>query len=225
MLKEGTYITKDLLRMLGISDNQWKKRKSEYLEHLKLYCDYETYPKGASQIYNIKQVFSEWEALPSKRDKKDILNYYSHETEEIIKKDKFTTGSQLARDIRRLDNFNFSHLEGTSANYCREVLKTEYEITDREWRHIDLENGKYIPLTKEQLKYLKECLSNMGSDELIEKEIDYINDRNNGVITNTELKEKLFILKTTTYDDAMIRFEMKFGFKPRKIPGWNKNPF
>lgn len=225
MIQIGSYITKDLLKLLGVSNDQWKKRKSEYLEHMKLYFDYETFPKGTSQVYNIKEIYAEWEPLPSKKDKKNILSYYSQETENIIKKDKFTTGSQLARDIRKLDNFSFTHKEGTSANYCRTVLKSEYEIVEREWRHIDLDNGVYTPLTTEQLKFLKECLKRMGSEAVIEQEIDYINDKENGVITEAELKERLWSLKLKTYEDCIAEFEAKYDFRPRKVPGWNKQLF
>ena len=90
MVQIGSYITKDLLKLLGISSDQWKKRKSEYLDHMKLYFDYETFPKGTSQVYNIKEIYAEWEPLPSKKDKKNILNYYSQETENIIRRYTYT---------------------------------------------------------------------------------------------------------------------------------------
>ena len=223
MLELKDYTTKELQEALEIADWEWKKKKQQILQQLQYCCHYETYMRGVQKFYHIIEIYSDWEGLVNKKNRQEIKAYYSERAEEIISKDKYTTGSQLARDVRKRKDFIFPHKEGTSAVYCREVLKEEYDIVDREWRRVDIEGKMYIPLTKDQLDYLKLCFKEKFSNEdNIERKTNLINDFKNKVISNEEFKEELCSIEIMAYDEAIVAFVTKYGFQPRKIPGWEK---
>ena len=157
MLEIKQYTTKGLREALGVTIYQWNTKRQEILDYLKYYCDYEILVQGTANVYIIKEVYNQWEGMPKKKKSDEAKAYYSQKAEKVINQDKYTTGSQLARDIRKLDDFKLPHKEGTSAVYCREVLKEEYDIVDRQWRHVDMEKELYVPLTEAQLEFLKNC--------------------------------------------------------------------
>lgn len=223
MLEIKQYTTKSLREALGVTIYQWNTKRQEILDYLKYYCDYEILVQGTANIYIIKEVYNQWEGMPKKKKSDEAKAYYSEKAEKVINQDKYTTGSQLARDIRKLDDFKLPHKEGTSAVYCREVLKEEYDIVDRQWRHVDMEKELYVPLTDAQLEFLKNCFKEQFSeDDNIEKKTNLINDYKNRVITQDEYKDALCSIELSAYEDAISMFIKKYGFQPRKIPGWSK---
>lgn len=223
MIEVGNYSTKQLKEALGVSAYQWKNKRTEILTQLKYYCDYESSNNGSSRFYRIKEIYAPWEGFVEKKKSEEARAYYSKKAEEVIGQDKYTTGSQLARDIQKFNDFTLPHKEETSAVYCREVLKEEYDIVDRQWRHIDVEKKLYIPLTDAQLEFLKVCFKEQFSeDDGIEKKTNLINDYKNRVITQEEYKEALCSIELSAYDSAMSQFIKRYGFQPRKIPGWEK---
>lgn len=223
MLEVKQYTTKELREALGVTTYQWNTKRQEILEYLKYYCEYEVMVQGTANVYVVKEIYSQWEGMPKKKKSVETKAYYSQEAEKVISQDKYTTGSQLARDIRRSADFNLPHKEGTSAVYCREVLKEEYNIVDRQWRHIDKEKKLYIPLSEAQLAFLKECFKReFNEEDNIERKTNLINDYKNKVISQNEYKDMLCSIELSAYESAISAFIAEFGFQPRKIPGWEK---
>lgn len=203
-----TYTLTDLKKVLKISKRQWEERKEEVLKYMKFFFDYEITLKGRSYQFHIKKQYCDYVPLVKKKDMAEMTAFYEQETDHIITYKPRNTGSNIAREIAAFNN-KYEHAEGTIANYIRPVLKRNYAIGEREWCEIDYEHFTYNPIDEQQLKFLKEQFKKYLSSDNI---ADAIGDVEAGYITQDEAYKRL----KTHYNDAMLAFKQKYGFRPYK---------
>ena len=88
--------------------------------------------------------------MPRKGKGKEIKEYYTDETDKIVERNPWNTGSNIAREIVSKKN-KYNHAEGTAANYVRPILKNNYNISlEKEWRKPNYETFVYEVLTDEE---------------------------------------------------------------------------
>lgn len=114
-----------------------------------MYWEYQVKEEGRCNYYIIIKEYGELQPLPRKTRVKEIVEFYSTETEHIIQYKPRNTGANIAREIVDKNN-KYHHAEGTAANYIRPVLKEDYKISDKkEWCYVDYDNHTYELLTDE----------------------------------------------------------------------------
>ena len=218
MLQEIKYTTKELLEVLHITKDSWKKRRDEYLVWFFNFFNYEVTTDGRTIFYEIKEIYGEYEPMPRKKKSEEIKQYYSKETENIVKKEPWNTGSNIARDIIENNKNKYNHTEGTIANYVRPIIRNEYDITEKKWMRL---METYEPLTKEQEAYLQECFQTFY-ERNGKTSAELCADLECGLITKIEFAQYLADQTFSQYTKAMDTFKIKFGFRPIKVPKLEK---
>ena len=162
--------------------------------------------------------YAEYEPLPRKGKAKEINDFYEKETDRIVERNPWNTGSNIAREIVSTKN-KYDHAEGTAANYVRPILKNNYNVSlEKEWRKPNYEMFMYEALSEEELNYLKEMFNKyMGK-----KDADLAN-----IIAAQEAgyctKEEAFDTVKGWYNGAMDAFVEKYGYRPIKVGKYEKN--
>lgn len=208
MIECKTYNLTELKKVLNITKWQWEERKEELLEYMKLYFDYEIILKGRSYQFHIKEQYQEYEPMPRKTKAPEIKAFYEQEAEHILTYKPRNTGANLAREIIDKNN-KYNHAVGTAANYIKPFLKMNYEVGEREWCQINYNTYSYDKITKEQLDLLNNLFNKYLSSKVV---ADAIADQEAGYTTKEEAYECL----KTHYNDAMLAFKEKYGFRPYK---------
>lgn len=217
MLEVGRYSLTELKRALGITDYSWRARNEEYEEYFKEFFDYELKSEGRKVIYDIKEWYKEWVPLPKKysEDKIERDRFYKEETDRLISKNPWNTGSNIAQQISDKNN-RYCHATGTIANYVRPILKQDYVLKDDErvWMEKDYDNYRYMPLTKQQLEFLNGLFQEkMGSSDYA----DLVSKVKAGYLTDMEAGLIMFNSEQKNYDIVMQIFKARFGFRPIKV--------
>lgn len=208
MIECRTYTLTELKDILHISKRAWEERKSEVLEWMKLFFDYEITLKGRSYQFHIKQQLLEYEPFPKKKDIAEIKAFYERETDHILQYKPRNTGANLAREINAKNN-QYNHKAGTIANYIRPYLKAKYEVGDKEWCKINYVDYCYEPISEEERKYLSDLFNSYLSSATA---ADIIGDVEAGYINQEEGYARL----KQRYNDAMTAFKEEYGFRPYK---------
>lgn len=206
------YSTQELCQLLHISRDTLKRRKTEVLDYLSLFWDFEVITEGRANYYVVKEEYSELIPMPRKTKAKEIKQFYSDETHRIIDKKPWNSGTNIAREICATRNV-FEHSEKTASDYVRPVLKGDYEIADeKRWMRINYLTFSYEPLSEEEVNYLKMLFKKyIGRDaEVI---ADIISEQRNGYLSKEEAYDKI----NNTYDAAIDKFMERYGFRPIKV--------
>lgn len=225
MLENTTYSLKELLSILHITRDSWKKRRQEYLDWFNCFFDYEIVMQGKHIIFNIKEVFGEYEPLPRKKKSIEVKEYYAQETSKIVKQEPTNTGSNIARNIVATSN-KYEHKEGTVSVYVRSILKEGYKVDSKVWCKRSADGLHYEPINEEQAKYLNECITQQFKDDkLQEYMVEVYTDYEAGLISRTDFNAALGSMTEVTFLSAMDRFILKYQFRPVKIPVWVEGAF
>lgn len=210
MIENKTYLFKEeFCPLLSIPKNQQDRRLDELLNWLKIFFNYDFIKgKGIPHIIIIKEQYCDYEPLPRKSKIPEIKAFYEQETEHIITYKPRNTGSNIAREISKQNN-KYKHAEGTIANYIRPILKRNYVVGEREWCKINYEHLTYDPIDEKELKFLQEQFKKYLSSNNV---AETIGDVEAGYISQDDGYKRL----KSYYNDAIIAFQNKFGFRPYK---------
>ena len=212
------YRKTELLNLLQISDDTWRRRKEDILEYLKTFWNYTIIPSGRSFNIEIKEEYAPLEPLPRKTKVKEIQEFYQKETENVIKTNPWNTGTNVARTILKYSN-PYEHKVDTGSRYVRPILKEDYHLsTERKWCYLDIDRNLYIPISEEQEDCLKQIFKLYLSDD---KTAEIMAAQDAGYIT----KDEVFNVLMGGYNDAMNKFIEIYGFRPIKIGEYMKNAF
>lgn len=205
-----TYLFKEeFCKELGIPINQVNRRLSDLLEWLKVFFDYDFISgKGVPHVITIKEQRCEYEPLPRKTKVPEIKKFYYAETDHILKYKPRNTGANVAREINKYNNV-YHHAEGTIANYIRPHIKANYVIDDKQWCRVNYETYTYEPIDEDQLKFLKRVFKKYLDGE---KTANIIADVEAGYMSKEECYKSL----SYNYNDAILEFKNKYGFRPFK---------
>lgn len=225
MLETKIYTTKELLNTLNISITSWKRRREEYLEWFKIFFDYDIMIQGEKRIFNIKEIFGDYEPLPRKKKSIEVKEYYAQETSKIVKQEPTNTGANIARNIIATNN-KYDHKEGTASVYVRNILKEGYQVDGKVWCYRTQDGLHYTPITDEQLKYLNECITKQFQDNAIQEyTVELYTDYEAGIITKQQFNEALGAMAGNAFLSAMDMFILRYNFRPMKVPTWIEGAF
>ena len=219
MIELREYSTTEIKKVLQISRSCWDRYKDDILKYMKNYFDYEIITQGNKVCYLLKEQYQEW--VPYKR--KDVEKqkaYYKVKTDEIIVTQPRNTGSNIARMIDKYNMNIYSHKEGTICNYIRPILREDYLAIDRVWCQFDKTKLTYTPITEEQLEFLYSHFS--SADLRTSTIIDMIGDMEAGDIDDITIAKDIITLIKKPFEAAMVGFQNKYGFRPIRVPNWEK---
>ena len=220
MLEVKKYSTTELLSALNISSATWKRRQEEFLEYFHYFFSYNIETEGRAIFYNVTEVYAEYQPMPRKTKRDEIITFYRNETHKIVDYDPWNTGSNVARRILDKEN-RYIHSEGTAANYVRPILKEDYLRIDEEakWFRADYDKYEYIELTEEQDEYLKGLLAYGTQYAMLAAQVEA------GSITKEEMGRAITEEEMDKYNNAMKAFKRKFGFRPLLVPKYQAKAF
>ena len=225
MLTVGQFKKAELLNMLNISDNQWKRRKEEVLALLEDCCSFEMHSGGVhnSLTFIIKEVYNDNPVLADRRSasREEKLRDYEKFTLEELPKHPLNSIANLARNAvedKQLKQ-KYAHKEISAMNYIRPVIKSD-KVSAKQKYWARLEGNSYIPLNREEEAFLKQCFQESMH---IREEYELMAMHENGDVEKEQIKEALFNKVKRSYDNAMNKFIEEYGFRPIKATYWEVN--
>ena len=225
MIENTTYSLRELLEILHITRDSWKKRRQEYLDWFNCFFDYEITTQGKNTIFTIKEIFGDYEPLPRKKKSIEVKEYYKQETSKIVKQEPTNTGSNIARNIVAASN-KYDHKEGTASVYVRSILKEGYKVDGKVWCKRTPDGLHYEPIEEEHLQYLNECITKQFKDDKVQEyAVEMYTDYEAGLISKNDFNEAMGFMTGTAFTSAMDRFILKYHYRPVKIPVWVEGAF
>lgn len=222
-LKEDTiYSQRELFKILNISQYTWERRKQDWLEYFETFCEYElSIAEHGQYMIKINHILeNEYIPLPRKitrPPKEKIQKDYDKQTIVEIKKDPFQTVQLLAAKAPNGEyTAQYKHSHYTSEKYFRGSINNETLVHKgpKEWRRL-VENGS-VPLTKQQLVYLKTLMKEEFSGIETEQE-NICAAIEAGELTREEGNKELGAVALSAYYSALAIFEAEYHFRPKKI--------
>lgn len=222
MLTTGQFKRKELLGMMNITENQWKRRKEEILALLEDSCNFEIHTGGLNNCltFIIKEVYNDNPVLSSKAiiTREEKLKDYEKFTLEELPKHPLNSIANLARNAvedKKLKE-KYAHRERTAMNYIRPVMKSD-KVSAKQKYWARLEGNSYIPLNKDEEQFLRQCFQDCMS---VKEEYELMAMYENGDVEKETIKEALFKKVKGSYDSAMNKFIEEYGFRPIKVTYW-----
>lgn len=222
MLEVGQFKKQELLKMIEVSEYQWRKRRNEVLANLDDCCVYEIHSGGVNNnlIFIIKEVFGDFTPLTGKnqQSREEKLRDYEKFTLEELPKHPLNSIANLARNAvedKQLKQ-KYAHKERTAMNYIRPVMKSD-KVSAKQKYWARLEGNSYIPLDKEEEQFLRQCFQ---ENMYIREEYELMAMYENGDVEKEQIKEALFNKVKGSYDNAMNKFIEEYGFRPIKVTYW-----
>lgn len=216
------YTQKELAKeVFNIEANTFSKKKQYYLNHLSEYFSWGLTTKNKYILFAELKPF---ETPKEKNSKEKRMQYYKERTDKIIAAEPYNSGSNVARNIQV--NNKYQVQEDTVARYVRKLLRQCYITIDDRWSRPSEDNLHYIPLTEEELIYLKELFKTKGNNELNYK---YCAEYQAGNISKQEFLELLGDNVLNDYNTIMNLFKERFGYRPIKTKkyephNWDDTP-
>lgn len=225
MLECKTYNLSEFKTETGITRRVWETRREEILQHLSLFMDYEIKGYGKSAQVEVKQIYADYEPLPSKRDANKMREYYSEQTAEIVKDHPWNTGTCIARNIIAKDKNIYDHKLDTMSRYTRAVVKEEYTspFQETQWMRLSDDKLTYKPLTEEEYEFLIALFKANSTEGRSQRNIEAYADFKSGYINQEELATILLDNTEKAYTEIIGAFADYFGFRPMKIRHLSKN--
>lgn len=199
------FIAEELFK---ITPKTFSNSREKYLNHLSQYFDWYLTTKGN---YVLEKELQPFETPKEKNAKEKKMEYYKERTNKIVTEEPYNSGSNVARNIQVNNKYN--QKDETVAQYVRQVLRTFYTSVDDRWSRPSEDHLHYIPLTAEELDYLKTLFKTKGNNELNFK---YCAEYQAGNLSKQEFLELLGDNVLNDYNAIMNMFKDKFGFRPQK---------
>lgn len=200
----GTQLAEELFHIAG---NTFSKKKQTYLNHLNEYFEWHM----EKSKYVLDAEIKPYETLKEKNSKEKKMEYYKQRTDTIIAAEPYNSGSNVARNIQR--NNKYKVQTDTVSRYVRTILKGFYISFDSRWSKPSDDKLHYIPLTNEELEYLHSLFQSKSNNEL---NYTYCAEYEAGNITKEEFLELLGNAVLIDYNEIMLMFQDKYGYRPIK---------
>lgn len=191
-LKEGkTYTLDEIRKFFGISINQWKRNRKNYLDHLLVYYEFEEIkdPKDRRKtLIKINKKIKDYEPLLSKAEKNRII--IKNKILNILSENNIQTGASLLRIMMKdEDIIKLCYKESTLQSYIYRAIDELKEsrkiiVLKKEWIGID-DNKNYIELNDNQREELISLFKKFYNKDNIT--ITSYNDVSNLFVMSTEL--------------------------------------
>ena len=200
----GTQLAEELFNVAG---NTFSKKKTLYLNHL---SEYFKWHREKSK-YILDEELKPYETLKEKNSKEKKMEYYKERTDKIIAAEPYNSGSNVARNIQQ--NNKYKVQTDTVSRYVRTILKGFYISFDSRWSKPSDDKLHYIPLSQEELDYLHNLFQTKSNNEL---HYSYCAEYEAGNITREEFLELLGHAVLVDYNEIMLMFQDKYGYRPIK---------
>lgn len=201
----GSQLAKEVFNITG---NTFSKKKQLYLNHLSEYFKWHQ----EKTKYILDEEIKPYESLKEKNAKEKKMEYYKERTNKIIADEPYNSGSNVARNIQQNNKYNVQ--TDTVSRYVRTILKGFYISFDSRWSRPSEDNLHYIPLTDEELNYLKMLFQSKNNNN--ELKYSYCAEYEAGNITKAEFLELLGQAVLVDYNEIMTAFKDKYGYRPIK---------
>lgn len=203
--------------LFNISSNTFYAHKEDYLNYLSKYFSWTLTTKGN---YILTKELKPYETIKEKNSKEKRMEYYKEKTDTIIAKEPYNSGSNVARNIQV--NNKYKVQDDTVARYVRKILRQFYISVDDRWSRPTEDGLHYVPLTEEELDYLKMLFTTKGNNELNYK---YCAEYKAGNITRQEFLELLGDNVLNDYNKIITIFKEKYGYFPIKTKKYQSSPW
>lgn len=200
----GTQLAETLFQISGRS---FANKKQTYLSHLSEYFKWHM----EKSKYVLDAEIKPYETLKEKNSKEKKMEYYKQRTDTIIAAEPYNSGSNVARNIQQ--NNKYKVQTDTVSRYVRTILKGFYISFDSRWSKPSEDRLHYIPLTNEELQYLHSLFQSKSNNEL---NYTYCAEYEAGNITKEEFLELLGNAVLIDYNEIMLMFQDKYGYRPIK---------
>lgn len=213
ILNQKYRVTKEFLPLVGITINQWNRRKKEILDWLENFYEYE-YKEGRPATITITKIYADYQPLPyrykyTKEEK--IRDYEKYVKDHLPREWELLTKKKMAEDsIKDFSREKYGHYspESVVKGYVSPAMEKFGEKTrDTFWVHRN--EGKYILCTEEEIAALKELFSKYNISE--KQQADAFKKYADGENIDKEV---------SWYKAAIGEFESTYGFIPFKISKW-----
>ncbi len=223
------YSTKEMQKLMGISESTWAHKKNTYLDNFALYYEYNVEYDGNKINYRILKQFGDYKKPANKRDKEKRDQVYSQEIISVVEEDNIQTAANVSRIIKDHEPIRqLHHTEGTIYEYTRVRMRLMFGnkegaggtiggIMEKVWCKLDAETNCYIPMSEEDIGALFSLIK-QEKGGLTEKEIEIYNDYQLDIITIEERDKKIGNLGFSAFLSAKKKFKTKYGYNPIKVP-------
>lgn len=204
-------------QLFKISPKTFSNQRKKYLEYLSQFYDFQM----QGRKFVLKKELKPFETRMENRKQTVEKNTstYRDLTHKIIGYKSLNSGSNIAREIYDNPFKPLDHEEGTIAKYVRGILKEDFEVMDKQWCRINYGTHTYEPLSFEEKCFLMELFKETNLNKKI---MDITADFKCGNISRKEFQEQVGFVAQSKYNRVMEEFKRKFGFRPYKVPNWQK---
>lgn len=216
MIEAGTYALKEeLFPLTGITIYQYKHRKDELLEWMKEYFDYELNENVKPIQITIKDVFGEYEPLPTKKyDLKNTREEKKRDYDQYVKDNlpkEPTPYSKAKMSREAMQDFSFKKYghQSISAVVRRYVGPAMEEFGEHDENMVWVMHNTYAQLDENQLKHWHKILTEEHIDEEAMK---------NAFIRHSEGED--ISAEVSYFQCAQTRFMEVYGGRPIKVYAW-----
>ena len=233
------YSTKELQTTLGITKDQWKKKKNEYLKNIGMAYQYEVEYKGRSVIYCITEKIGDYKKPERKNARLKTDEVIKEFINEVLEEDPLQTAANINRRAWENSDTHPSSVvllglkNSTTGEYIRLNLREMYGtqvdqggtvgmIEKKIWCYLDNDNNCYVEMKPEMVQKFFKCFDEVRENKK-DFELTVCADYENGLITKEEMNEMLGDNTFNLYRDAKRLFCDKYGYFPIKVPLYVKN--
>lgn len=225
----NVYSTKEMQKLMGISESTWAHNKDKYLDNFALYYEYDVEYDGNKTNYRILKQLGDYKKPPNKRDKEKRDKTYSEEIVTVVEEDNVQTAANVSRIIKDHEPIRqFQHADSTVYEYTRVRMRLMFGnregcggtvggIIEKIWCMLDREHNCYIPMETEQIKAFFSFIRNENK-ALTKEEAEIYNDYEIGLITKEEMNKQIGSLGFSAFLSAKKRFKEEYGYTPVKVP-------
>ena len=234
-IKPGiTLSTKGLISFLGVSDNVWKRKKEQLLQHFGNYYEYEVIYRGRNIDYHIIDKIKDYEPIPKKSTKRDKI--YKESILEVIAEDNIQTAMNVSRIIKNNDSIKqYNHKDSTVYEYTRVNMRNMFGVKVNQggtngiierkvWCKLIEEYNFYEEMCDEDIAELYNLFST-AKESAKEIELEIFCDYQNGLITKDEMFKQIGESGFRCFAEARKNFYNKYGYYPIKVPVYEISAF
>lgn len=214
------YSTKELSAELGISYDTLRKHREMYEKHLQLFYDYNITLRGNGVYYIFIRQYNEF--IPYKEYRKSKKSkLIQSKIEDTIALNNRQTASNIARIIKVEDEIIVLDLQlSTLTVYVRDELRElinrgEYIKSDFRWCYLEPKQNKYILMSDEEVKELRNFFS---ESEDILKEEKVFSEYSSGDKGYQESSQALGELKINSFIKGIEKYQSLYNKRPVKVP-------
>ncbi len=202
--------------VLDTTKNTFYTHKEKYLNHLSEFFIWHQ----ENNKYILDELIKPFETPRERTSKEAKMKFYKERTDDIVTKEPYNSGANIARNISATNN-KYNVKEETISKYVRTILKGFYISIDDHWSRPSEDHLHYIPLTAEEVAYLQSLFKSKSNNDLNYK---YCAEYEAGNIDRQEFLELLGNNVLNDYQTIMTAFQEKYGYRPIKTKKFQPAP-